>query len=66
MTGKQARNDGEAGARAVRRNSAFSTSEPEGRQRSRRDDGVCLTTVTGPVRARKREESAVKRLPDRV
>ena len=29
-----------------------------------RDDGVCLTTVTGPVcRSRKREESAVKRLP---
>ena len=29
-----------------------------------RDDGVCLTTVTGPVsRARKREELAVKRLP---
>ena len=28
-----------------------------------RDDGVCLTTVTGPW-VRKREESAVKRLPD--
>lgn len=27
-----------------------------------RDDGVCLTTVTGPW-DRKREESAVKRLP---
>ena len=28
-----------------------------------RDDGVCLTTVTGPW-DRKREESAVKRIPD--
>ena len=28
-----------------------------------RDDGVFLTTVTGPERARKREELAVKRLP---
>ena len=28
-----------------------------------RDDGVCLTTVTGPW-VRKREELAVKRLPD--
>ena len=27
------------------------------------DDGVCLTTVTGPW-DRKREESAVKRIPD--
>lgn len=52
------------GTGALLRNSDFSDRGAGGKAAvPERDDGVCLTTVTGPGRARKREESAVKRLP---
>ena len=51
----------------VRAEFGFQRQRAGGKVRARRDDGVCLTTVTDPaVRGRKREESAVKRLPDRA
>ena len=54
-----------SGVGVLLRNSDFSDRGAGGKAAvPERDDGVCLTTVTGPVsRARKREESAVKRLP---
>ena len=51
------------GTVVCRRIFGFQRARAGGNGRARRDDGVCLTTVTGPW-DRKREESAVKAISD--